>query len=332
LALMGKADKSSMNYLMDARFEKISNYGQFLLAGAFALTGDMVKANSIIPIDIAPNSEGRETGGNFNSGTKANAIMLEILAEVDPSHPSIPVLAKEIIDNLSKRRYYSTQETAFGFMALGKALRNIEDADYKGRISIGGKHAASFNRKTFSMQREGIEGKEVQITIEGKGTAYYYWRISGVKKDGSFNEYDTGLLVRRRYLDRNGSPAKEMKFKQGDLVIAKITMQALTDNLENVIITDMLPAGFEIENPRLSSSTALPWINTRAHFTPEYMDIRDDRINLYYHRLTRRNEYTFYYLLRAVTKGKFILPPVAGEAMYDPAKSSVANSGGIAVE
>ncbi len=332
LALMGKPDKSSMNYLKDGRFDKISNYGQFFLAGAFALTGDIDEANNIVPIDIAPSREERETGGNFNSGIKANAIILEMLVEIDPSHPSIPILAKEIIEKLSKRRYYSTQETAFGFMALGKALRNIEDPDYKGRISIGGKHVASFDKKTFNLQKEGIGGEKVKITINGKGTAYYYWRIGGIKKDGTFKEGDTGLLVRRRYLDRQGSPAKETAFKQGDLVVAKITMQALTDNLENVIITDMLPAGFEIENPRLSSSTALPWINTREHFSPEYMDIKDDRVNLYYHMLSRRKEYTFYYLLRAVTSGEFVLPPVAGEAMYDPAKFSIANSGGVTVK
>jgi uncharacterized protein YfaS (alpha-2-macroglobulin family) len=39
----------------------------------------------------------------------------------------------------------------------------------------------------------------------------------------------------------------------------------------------------------------------------------------------------FFYTLRAVTVGRFVLPPVKGEAMYDPFKSSVANSGMIRV-
>jgi uncharacterized protein YfaS (alpha-2-macroglobulin family) len=332
LALMGRPEKSSMNYLKDSKLGKLSTYGQFLLAGAFALTGDIEKANNMIPIDIAPSGEGRETGGNFNSGTKANAIMLEMLAEIDPSHPSIPILAKEIIEKLSKRRYYSTQETAFGFMALGKALRNVEDPDYKGSVSIGGKHAASFSEKDFHIQKDDIEGKEVKIAIDGKGLAYYYWKISGIKIDGTYDEQDRGLSVRRKYLDKNGDAANQTDFRQGDLVVAEITMQALTDDLENVIITDMLPGGFEIENPRLSSSEALPWINASKQFSPEYMDIRDDRINLYYHFLNRRKKYTFYYLMRTVTRGEFALPPVAAEAMYDPAKFSLANSGGVIVK
>jgi uncharacterized protein YfaS (alpha-2-macroglobulin family) len=60
------------------------------------------------------------------------------------------------------------------------------------------------------------------------------------------------------------------------------------------------------------------------------MDIRDDRM-LLFASLPRQQERKFYYALRAVTVGEFILPPIAGEAMYDPAKSSVANSGSVKV-
>ena len=60
------------------------------------------------------------------------------------------------------------------------------------------------------------------------------------------------------------------------------------------------------------------------------MDIRDDRM-LLFATLPRQQEQKFYYALRAVTVGEFVLPPVAAEAMYDPAKSSVANSGSLRV-
>ena len=60
------------------------------------------------------------------------------------------------------------------------------------------------------------------------------------------------------------------------------------------------------------------------------MDIRDDRMLLFVN-LPRQQQRKFYYALRAVTVGDFILPPIAAEAMYDPAKSSVANSGRVKV-
>ena len=92
----------------------------------------------------------------------------------------------------------------------------------------------------------------------------------------------------------------------------------------------MLPAGFEIENPRLQSRKGIKWIKGEA-YQPMYMDIRDDRLILF-GNFQRSREETFYYGLRAVTQGSFILPPIRGEVMYDPVKASVASSGRIIVE
>lgn len=329
LALLGKPDRSAMNYLKEREIRNISDYAQFLLAGAFALSGDMKTAEQYIPSDISPSNASRETGGNFNSGTKANALMLEVLVDVDPNHPSIPVLIKEIVAELKTSRYYTTQSTALGFMAVGKALSRSGGSDYEGRIFLDEEEIGTFTTETFRIERENFDADKIRIEIEGEGPCYYYWKISGIKKDANIREYDRQLYVRRRYLSEQGHPVSYSKIEQGQLLVAEITMKALTDNLDNVIITDMLPAGLEIENPRLQSQRVLPWIGSKSVY-PEYMDIRDDRINIYLN-LRRRVEYNFYYMLRAVTVGDFVLPPVEGEAMYDPAKSSVAGSGRIKV-
>ena len=91
----------------------------------------------------------------------------------------------------------------------------------------------------------------------------------------------------------------------------------------------MLPAGFEIENPRLESRAGIPWMRDKG-FKPDYMDIRDDRI-IFFGTFKRNQPQKIYYALRAVTRGEFTLPPVSAEAMYDPAKSSVASNGTIKV-
>ena len=112
------------------------------------------------------------------------------------------------------------------------------------------------------------------------------------------------------------------------MIIAEITARALTESLDNVVIADLLPAGFEIENPRLESRAGISWIKDGAR--PNYMDIRDDRM-LLFTNLSRQQQRKFHYALRAVTMGEFVLPPVSAEAMYDPAKSSVANSGNVRI-
>ena len=104
---------------------------------------------------------------------------------------------------------------------------------------------------------------------------------------------------------------------------------APNDGIDNVAIVDMLPAGFEIENPRLQSRKGITWIGDKA-LKPGYMDIRDDRLIIYGDFSHGRTE-SFYYSLRAVTRGKFTVPSIRAEAMYAPMKASVASSGEIIV-
>jgi uncharacterized protein YfaS (alpha-2-macroglobulin family) len=51
--------------------------------------------------------------------------------------------------------------------------------------------------------------------------------------------------------------------------------------------------------------------------SPDYMDIRDDRL-LLFTKLESNTRREFIYLLRAVNQGKYQLPVIGAEAMYDP--------------
>lgn len=333
LALADKADKSTMLYLKNNRLDKLSAYSQYQLAGSFGLSGDSQAARSLLPkrIELVDEKKSRETGHNFNSPVRAHAIMLDVLAETDPFHPSIPSL----VENLSAAaadigRWYTTQENAFAFLALGKIMKKQEKGDFTGQIYIDGDLLSNFSTESQTFSDKGWAGKQVRIEIEGQGTCFYSWRADGIPSTLRIDEYDNDLQVRRFYLNEQGIPITGKKFKQGDIVIAKITVKALTESLDNVAIVDMLPAGLEIENPRLQSRRGVQWIK-RNVYQPQYMDIRDDRMILYGNFQIGREE-TFYYGLRAITEGTFILPPIRAEAMYAPMKASVASSGKVVVE
>ena len=70
-------------------------------------------------------------------------------------------------------------------------------------------------------------------------------------------------------------------------------------DVDNVVITDMLPAGFEIENPRTKDIPGMEWIKNDDK--PTAMDVRDDRINLFVD--ARDNKQIYYYAVRAVSPG-----------------------------
>jgi uncharacterized protein YfaS (alpha-2-macroglobulin family) len=96
-----------------------------------------------------------------------------------------------------------------------------------------------------------------------------------------------------------------------------------------VVINDLLPAGLEIENPRLKSSPRLSWV-PKSSSDIVYQDIRDDRL-LLFTNLHPRKTVHFYYSLRITSAGRFIVPPIAAECMYNPAIAGASSSGMMTV-
>jgi uncharacterized protein YfaS (alpha-2-macroglobulin family) len=329
LSLAGEPPKSAINYLKESMLNKLPVASQYQLASCFSILGDDATALSLLPDDIQPILVKRETGNNFNSSVRDNAIMLDALVRINPDHPGIAILAEKIGSESEIGRWGTTQDNAFALMALGKALATQKDFKYTGKLMVNGKLEKEFDETGFNIENADLTGKQLEISINGYGKCYMFWQAWGVPMVPSFDEVDKGISVNRTYLDMQGNPLDYNQIKHGDLIVAKITMQALNSNLENVIIDDMLPAGLEIENPRLESRAGIPWITSQA-FKPDYMDIRDDRL-LIYTMLMKGQERTFYYALRAVTIGNFILPPVSAECMYDPAFTSVQSSGRISI-
>lgn len=123
-------------------------------------------------------------------------------------------------------------------------------------------------------------------------------------------------MIRRELLDRSGRAVDPSSVRQNDLCVVKLTVTSSVDRLDNVAVSDLLPGGFEVENPRLTDGTVYAFIKNPS--TPEYMDIRDDRINLYLSFRGGSRQMVFYYAVRAVTKGLFEYPAAVAEAMYDP--------------
>jgi len=331
LSVAGQPDKSTMLYLKNTELGRMSDYSGFQLAGAFALSGDLNTANSMIPKTVEPREVKRESGQNFNSSIRADAIMLDILAEVNPDHPFVPRLIERLAKSASENnRWYTTQENAYAFLALGKILKRQPPGRFNGTLSINGASTGNFSSsKDQSFKGNNWSGKEVSINVQGTGTCYYYWKAFGIQAEGEVKEFDQELVVKRKYLTSEGKPMDYNQFRQGDLIVAEITCKALTEDLDNVVIVDLLPAGFEIENARLGSRAGIPWIKD-TEFRPDYMDIRDDRMILFAH-LPKQKEIKFYYAIRVVNIGDFVLPAISAEAMYDPAKASVSSSGRIRI-
>jgi uncharacterized protein YfaS (alpha-2-macroglobulin family) len=80
----------------------------------------------------------------------------------------------------------------------------------------------------------------------------------------------------------------------------------------DLAVSMLFPSGWEILNARMDNikSAAL-----KAD-EPDYQDIRDDRVYLYFN-LAKGQTKTFKVLLQAAYLGKYYLPSIQCEAMYD---------------
>jgi len=329
MALAEKPQKSTVKFIRENRLKDIPASSQFQLALSFWMMGDERTARSLLPTEVHPIDVKRETGRNFNSSVRENAIMLDVLAEVYPDSPGIPVLVERLSKQAGRGRWSTTQDNAFALLAIGKVYRQTEESDYTAELLIDGVKHSSFDESGLTLEDSSLPDRTVTVNLTGEGRCYLYWQLWGVPERPEYDEYDRGISVSREYLDIDGNHLDYQNVRHGELVIAKITMQALDNEVKNVIVDDMLPAGFEIENPRLESRAQIPWIGDQG-FSPDYLDMRDDRLHLYT-SLKRGKPKIFYYALRAVTRGRFTLPPITAECMYDPTYTSIKSSGSISV-
>jgi uncharacterized repeat protein (TIGR01451 family) len=160
-----------------------------------------------------------------------------------------------------------------------------------------------------------LKGNNIQIETKGTGRLYYYWVSEGISSSGKYKEEDNYIKVRKRFYDRYGNPISGNTFQQNDLIIVGISLEnAYTLAVDNVVITDLLPAGFEIENPRTKEIPGMDWIKNASE--PTALDVRDDRIHFFVD-LHGYKPQIYYYAVRAVSPGNYKMGPVSADAMYN---------------
>ena len=91
---------------------------------------------------------------------------------------------------------------------------------------------------------------------------------------------EKGFKIERSYFTLDGEPADATKAKQNQRFVVVLKMTEPQPQYGRVIVADYLPAGFEIDNPKLVSSGdtgTLDWITDAAD--PVNSEFRDDRFS-----------------------------------------------------
>ena len=143
--------------------------------------------------------------------------------------------------------------------------------------------------------------------------------------------YDRHLEVRRVWTDRQDKPIDPQRIKVGDLVNVAVTIRTLPNAenayVQNIAVVDALPGGFEVENPRLSTSEEAA--DTPSAAIADHVEFLDDRVVLF--TSSQHTARTFRYALRAVATGKFTAPPIQASSMYSTDYASVHGGGTVEI-
>jgi uncharacterized protein YfaS (alpha-2-macroglobulin family) len=326
LALSGRQDAVALNYYKANR-PLLTPDARFLLACTYALGGQQRAFHEVLPTQFTPEKSRRELGDSFASPIRDEALALNALLEADPTNPQVTSIARQLSRQVRAAGYLNTQERAFALLALGKIARKSQASTATATIAAGGKQLGQFSSKDLTVNN--VANYQLLLKASGAGALYYFWELEGISAGGRVREEDSYLKVRRQFLTRTGQPVGTATFRQNDLVVVKLTIQAAdaAGEVKNVAITDLLPAGLEIENPRLGVTREINFVTNAAQ--PDYLDVRDDRLNLF--TTATPQPKTFYYLARAVSKGTFKLGPVSADAMYNAEYHSYNGAGTVRV-
>lgn len=140
-----------------------------------------------------------------------------------------------------------------------------------------------------------------------------------------------GLVVRRNFLNRDGSPLNLDTIRQNDVFILVIEGRAETRMLHQALLVHGLPAGWEAEPARLGPGevAAFPFLGELSR--PRALALRDDRLVAQLDLSPDEPAFKLAFLIRAVTPGRFELPGAVLTDMYKPRFFARQNTGRIAV-
>jgi alpha-2-macroglobulin len=332
LALAGQPNVSAMNYYK-ANPSQLSLDCKYLLAASYALAGDKKSFAAFLPTEFSGEVSVTQSGGSFSSDIRDESLALDVLFDVDPNNVQVPVMARHVMDKLKTREWFTTQELAFGFVGLGKIARQAAGSNATADVRVDGRTVATMDANPVKLSTKDLRPNngavpKVDIATHGSGRLYYYWEAEGISASGTYKEEDNYLKVRKHFFDRFGRPISGNNFKQNDLIIVQLTLErTFSTDVDNVVITDMLPAGFEIENPRTKDIPGMDWI--KSEDSPTALDVRDDRINFFVDLRSMRQVY--YYAVRAVSPGTYHMGPVSADAMYNGEYHSYNGAGTVHV-
>lgn len=315
LALAGSPEMGAMNRLKEMK--DLTSMSRWSLASAYALVGREDVAQDLISKTTALPSGYSEYDETFGSDVRDQSIQLMTLCLLDKGKEAA-TLVEELSKQLSSDDWLSTQSTAFALVALSDYLAKYRvDGVMDFTYACGGKDGqVKTDKNIWSETLLDKAGTSASVELKNTGKSTLFARIitEGIPEQGEEKAYANGVSLAVSYVDLNGSPVNVAQLEQGTNFSAVVTVKnPSARGYNNLVLSEIFPAGWEILNTRFLNESVTDSLSAGVN----YQDIRDDRVYSYIDRLPAGSQVTVKINLCAVYPGRFYLPPVYCEAMYD---------------
>ncbi len=331
LARNGVAPLGDLRYLADARMNDIATpIAKAQVAAALGLLGDRARAERAYTAALAslpPQPGINESRSDYGSSLRDATALATLAAEGNAGRTVVQTAVQRIEAARSVTAHTSTQENAWLVLAARALARDAANLS----LDVGGEARRGAVHRTF---RSGDFARgSIRIANTGEVPAQAVLSVSGaplVPEPPAAN----GFTIERQFYTLEGDVADPAKATQNQRFAVVLKITEAQPQFGRVMVADYLPAGFEIDNPRLVSSGdagALAWIEGAAE--PVHTEFRDDRFTAAFDREARDSPvFTVAYVVRAVSPGRYVLPQAHVEDMYRPERFGRTATGAIEIE
>ncbi len=312
LALAGSPDQGAMNRLRNVQTRPAATWR---LALAYSVSGNKNTAKQMVENLTTSVAAYNELGGSFGSDTRDKAMIIETLINLGEKEKAF-LLLREVANHIGSERYASTQTIAYSLLAASKFINEFgQSGEINCTYIINGKQFnAKTNKAVFRAKLDINETGVNAINLTNNSDDLVYVRVvrQGVPEKGSEQAAESNIRMDVRYTYLNGNAINPTRIIQGTDIVATVRLRNISNisSMQNVALTQIFPSGWEIINQRLFTAE----LGEQSYY--EYQDIRDDRVMTYF-TLNRGQDYTFKFLLNASFPGRYYLPAVSAETMYD---------------
>ncbi|MBB3808970.1 hypothetical protein FHS81_001040 [Pseudochelatococcus contaminans] len=330
LARNGRPVIGDLRYFADARLSAFgSPLAQAQIGAALALLGDTPRADRAFAqaADTLAAAQDSENGrGDYGSVLRDAAGVLALIGETGAGRAELARVTDILEKARNERTLTSTQENAWLLLA---AIGLAKEADNVALSVNGEAHQGPLFR---TLPESALAEGAVEIVNTGTSPVRV---VIGVAGNSSVHEdaLAQGYEIERRYFHLDGKPADPAKVTQNERLVTVLTVTERDAREARTLLVDYLPAGFEIDNPRLVDSgdvAGLPWLSRDVE--PAHVEYRDDRFIAAFDRTPDQPAFfSVAYVVRAVTPGDYLHPPAIVEDMFRPERFGRTGFGNVEV-